>query len=151
MNRPPLLEFLLTINSPPPDPDCKIAFLNEADDGVDAVVIECRGLSCAASHEDDGSWRVSFEIWITTIFALGPVVTQRKVPSITLKAKLWSILGIETALEGHPIYPSLVGRVPCRPDPDELLVKMKKLMATVELPSLYTEPNDDLEENADSY
>ena len=45
MNHPPLLHFLLTVNSPPPDPEFKIAYLNEAEDGVEAVVIECRRLS----------------------------------------------------------------------------------------------------------
>jgi len=150
-NHRPLLEFLITVNSPPPDPEFKIAFLNEAEDGVDAVVIECRGLSCGASREDDGSWSLSFTIWVTTVFALGPVVTTRKVPMSTLQEKLLSILGIETRFEGHTIYPSLVGRVPCRPDPNKLLAKMKVLMASVELPSLYTEPNDELVEDADSY
>jgi len=151
MNRRPLLEFLLSVNSPPPEPECKIAYLNEIDDGVDAVIITCRGLSCAANREDDGSWRVSFTIWMTTTYAVGPIVTKRKVPSTTLQEKLLSILGIETRFEGHPIYLSLVGRVPCTPDPDELLAKMKDLMATVELPLLYTEPNDDLGVDADSY
>ena len=87
----------------------------------------------------------------TTVFALGPVVTTRKVPTTSLQEKLLSFLGIETRLEGHPIYPSLVGRLPCRPDPNELLAKMKVLMATVKLCLLYTEPNDELEEDADSY
>ena len=71
------------------------------------------------------------------------VVTRRKVPSNTLREHLRSSLGIKTRLAGHPVYPSLVGRLPCRPDPNDVLESLTKLLATVDLDLLYTEPEDD--------
>jgi hypothetical protein len=151
MNRRLLLQFLITATTPPPRPDCEIAYFTEADDGSDGFTVECRGLSCGASPDADGSWHVSFTIWITTTMPFGPIVTRRKVPSSTLQEKLSAMLGIETAFDGELIYPSLIGTLPCEPDPNELLAKMQRLMATVELPLLYTEPNDEEEDDADSY
>jgi len=151
MNRRLLLEFLITATTPPPRPECEIMHFNEAEDGSDGITIECRGLSCGMSPDADGSWHVSFTIYATTVFPFGPILTTRKVPSPRLKEKLLTILGIKTAFDGDPIYPSLVGRLSSTPDPNELLVKMQRLMATVELPSLYIEPNDETEEDEDSH
>ncbi len=151
MDRRPLLQFLITATTPPPSPDCDITYFTEADDGVDGFTIECRGLSCGAGREDDGTWHLSFTIWITTTMPFAPTVTRRKNPSATLQEKLMSIVGIETAFDGEQIYQSLVARLPCKPDPDELLAKMERLMATVELPLLYTDPNDDEDEDLDFY
>jgi hypothetical protein len=64
---------------------------------------------------------------------------------------LSSIVGIETEFDGELIYQSLVARLPCKPDPDEPLAKMKELMATVEMALLYEEPIDEEDEDSDSY
>jgi len=85
------------------------------------------------------------------VMPFAPIVTRRKNPSTALQEKLMSILGIETKLDGEPVYQSLVARLANKPDPDELLAKMQRLMATIELPLLYTEPNDEEEEDLDSY
>lgn len=150
MNRRPL-EFLITATTPPPGPEFQITYFNEIDDGCDGFTIECRGLSCGAGREDDGSWNLSFTIWVTTTMPFGPIVTRRKNPSTAMQAKLLSIIGIETRFDGEPIYSSLIASLPCRPDPDGLLAKMKELMGSVELSLLYTEPNDVDEDDADSY
>lgn len=150
MNRP-LLQFLIAATTPPPQPEFDITYFTEVDDGCDGFTIECHGLSCGAGREDDGSWHLSFTIEVTTTFAFGPIVTRRKNPSPTLREKLASIVGIETEFDGEPIYLSLVGRVSCKPNPNEMLAKMQRLIATVGLPSLYTEPNDEEDEDEGSY
>lgn len=150
MNRP-LLNFLITATTPTPNPECEIMYYNQADDGSDGIVVHCRGLSCGLSPDADGTWSVSFTIEVTTTMPFSPIVTRRKNPSPTLQEKLLSIVGIETAFDGEPIYPSLIGRLSCKPDANELLAKMERLMGTVELPLLYTEPNDEGAEDSDSY
>jgi hypothetical protein len=149
LNRRALLEFLITATTPPPSPDCDITYFTEADDGCDGFTVECHGLSCGAGREDDGTWHLSFTIWVTTTMPFAPIVTKRKNPSNTLQEQLLSIVGIETNLDGEPLYQSLAARLSCKPDPDELLAKMQKLMAAVELPLLYMEPNDDEDEDED--
>ncbi len=151
LNRRPLLEFLITATTPPPEPECQITYFTEIDDGCDGFTIECRELSCGAGRDDDGSWNLSFTIWVTTTMPFGPIVTKRKVPSTTLQENLLTIVGIETRFDSEPIYQSLIGLLPCRPDPDELLEKMQMLMATVELSLLYAEPSDEEEEDAEFY
>ena len=104
-------------------------------------LVECKELNCSVEH-DGGTWTIEFNVYVTTSYPLGPTTTRRKVPSATLQTKLLEVLGIRTKLEGHPIYPSLTGRMRRRPDPDDMMAKLKDLLATTEVRLLYTEPND---------
>lgn len=105
-------------------------------------VVECRGLICGVGQEADGTWHLCFSIWKTTTYPWGRVETKRKVPSAALREQLARIVGIETNFDGYLPYPSLVGKVRCQPDPNGLLRKMQKVMASVKLTMLYTEQKD---------
>ena len=109
----------------------------------DDYFVDCGELGCNVERQADGTWELSFTIYTMTEYPSGQSVMSRKVPSNTLREQLWGSLGIRTRLAGHPIYPTLVGRLPCRPDPNNVLTAMTKLLATVDLDLLYTEPDDD--------
>lgn len=104
-------------------------------------LVDCGELVCCAEGQN-GTWKLSFDIYITTTTWEGRQETRRKVPSNTLREQLWNLLGIRTRLAGHPVYPSLVGRLPHRPDPHELLAAMRTLLVTVDLDMLFTEPDE---------
>ncbi|MCY2987213.1 MAG: hypothetical protein NTY19_05005 [Planctomycetota bacterium] len=105
-------------------------------------LVDCGELGCMV-RQADGTWEVSFDVYVTTEYPSGEVVTRRKVPSNTLREQLWHSVGIRTRLAGHPVYPSLVGRLPTRPDPNDVLESLTTLLATVDLDLLFTEPDDD--------
>ncbi len=134
------LRCLMSIIAPSRQPECSVTHFDKDEGG--GFVVECRGLICGVRQEDDGTWSLCFSVWKTTTYPWGRVVTKRKVPSVALREHLARIVGIETTLDGLCPYPSLVGKARRQPDPNQLLRKMQKLTARVELKSLYTEPND---------
>ncbi len=136
------LRCLVSAIAPSRQPECLITHFDASEGG--GFVVECRGLICAVGQNGDGSWHLYFNIWITTHYPWGKIVTRRKVPSAALREQVAKIMGIETKLDGLWPYPSLVGKVRRVPDPNDLLGRMKKLMAGVELKRLYTEPDEAL-------
>ncbi len=134
------LRCLISAIAPSRQPECEITYFDASDGG--GYVVECRGLICGVGQEADGTWRLHFTIWVTTVYPWGLEVTKRKVPSAELREQLARIVGIETRLDGQCPYPSLVGKARRQPDPNELLKRMKMLMTSNEVKLLYTEPSD---------
>ena len=123
---------------------CKIVTFEEEEDDDGGFLILCRELHADATPEANGSWELRFNIFVTTKTWWGRIDEKRKVPSTTLQEKL-SAIGIRTKYDGGPIYPSLVGRSRGPVDPHDLLRRMEGLMATVDVTTLYTEPEDENE------
>ena len=107
-----LLEKAISLLWPSPDPAYAITHFDDGD-----FVVACRGLHCGVGREDDGTWSVCFNVWITTRAWYGRLDSMRKVPSTRLQEAILEILGIKTTLEDDPTYPSLIGRVHRRPAP----------------------------------
>ena len=122
-NPPPLSRCLISAIAPSRQPECEITYFDASDGG--GYVVGCRGLICGVGQEADGTWRLHFTIWVTTVYPWGLEVTKRKVPSAELREQLARIVGIETRLDGQCPYPSLVGKARRQPDPNELLKRMK--------------------------
>jgi hypothetical protein len=108
--------------------------------GSDAFLIECGVLHCGVGRQGDGTWLLSFNVYRTMKTWWGGT-EERMVPSAALHQRLAEI-GITVEYDGHPTYPSMVGRSEVPVDPGELLRQMKTLLATVDERLLYTVPRE---------
>lgn len=90
----------------------------------DLFVVEHGCLSCAAQRQPDQSWDLEFSVYFRTRIMPGMEEETRMNPTEVLRQRL-VLAGIPTEFGGHPIYKSLVGRVPAHTTPDNLLRRMR--------------------------
>ncbi len=124
-------EFMLSIVLAAIRPGVCRAKITRFDEGS-PLEIGC--LHCAVEEQS-----VTVDVYVEHRWPNGRVEVRRMVPTETLQRRL-NALGLSLELQGHPIYPSLVGRVEHRPAPDALGRLLAAVLEDSDWRSLYAEP-----------
>ena len=108
----------------------------EYEDGGYLIEVGC--LRCGMYADLSGSL-LEFNVYVTDHPVPGTIRERRMVPSEILKKKLERV-GFPTEFEGHPKYPSLVGRMSRFLSPNQVADKLQRVLAGCDFKLLYHNP-----------